>query len=644
MRVRRPDIENRSAPEQALYEGEERYRKLVELLPDAVLIHRDGRFLFANQSAARLLGARHPNELIGLPILDIVHPDYHEAVRERVDAEIADGVEVPIIEETFIRLDGREIEVEVAGIGITFETSPAGLIVVRDITQRKRAEDVIRRSEERFRTLLESAPDAVVLIDADGRIVLVNDQTERFFGYAREELLGQRVEILLPERLREAHASHRASYLAEPTTRPMGVGLELTGWHKNGSEIPLEVSLASLETEAGRLVMAFIRDVSERVEAQRAVRDAETRFRTLVEQVPAVTYIWDFRRGVGQARVPYVSPQMEQVLGFPPQAFMAEANFWFERVHPADRDGVIAETARSVEAGEPFHMEYRMIARDGRIVWVCDDATAILQEASGRVLVHQGILVDITGPKRMDEELRTRWDQLRRADAERRRLLSRLVVAQEEERSRIASNIHDDPVQKITAVAMRLDTLAADHPELAEDAKFPKLQESVRHSIGSLRHLMFEIRPYSLDRDGGLDLALRSMTELEAAADASVQYEVTWDVRSALSPETATILYRIAQEAVVNARKHARASHVRLAVADQGTGISLLVQDDGVGFSREAGADSPPGHLGLTAMRERAETAGGTFRIRSSPGGGTTMEVWLPLAGMMMQLGSMPEM
>jgi PAS domain S-box-containing protein len=617
--------------EQALAESEERYRKLVELLPDAVIVHREGRLAYANAAAARLLGARSPQDLVRRPILDVVHPDFHEVVRQRVHREIDQGLDAPLIEERFVRLDGTEVDVEVAGAAITYEGRPAALVVVRDITERKRAEEAVRRSERRFRTLLESAPDPAVIVDADGRIVLVNEQTERVFGFARSELIGQPLELLLPERIRGAHVSHLAGYFDRPSPRPMGVGRELAGQRRDGTQFPVEISLAFLDTDGGGLAMAFVRDTTDRVKADLAASEAEARYRVLVEQVPAVTYVWDFREGLDRARVPYVSPQMEQVLGFPPEAFMAEANFWFERTHPEDRDAVVAETARSVAAGEPFKMEYRMIARDGRVVWVRDQATALLQADSGTVLVHQGILVDITEAVHMAEELRARWEELRRMDADRRRLLARLVAAQEEERRRIATSIHDDPVQKITAAATRLDLLGADHPELAEDAKYQRARQTVRDSIASLRHLIFEVRPHSLDRDGDLELALRTMAEVEASADPSTTYEVRWNARSALPPEVATVLYRIAQEAVVNARKHAKASSVVVSVTDQGEGISLRVLDDGCGFSTETGSKSAPGHLGLTTMRERAELAGGTIGVRSSPGMGTCVEVRLPL-------------
>ena len=141
----------------------------------------------------------------------------------------------------------------------------------------------LRRAEARFRGLLESAPDGIVVVDRSGTIVIVNSQTERMFGYNRDELIGNKIELLVPVTSRGHHVSDRSAYAADPRTRPMGAGRALTGRKKNGGEFPVEISLSPLQTEHGLLVTAVIRDISRRK------RD-EAKFRTLVETIPAVTF------------------------------------------------------------------------------------------------------------------------------------------------------------------------------------------------------------------------------------------------------------------------------------------------------------------------------------------------------------------
>jgi PAS domain S-box-containing protein len=154
-----------------------------------------------------------------------------------------------------------------------------------DITERKRDEEALRESEARAGAILDATPDAYVIVDGEGRIVRVNAQTERLFGYAREELLGRTVELLLPERFREAHVQHRASYRAAPRARPMGMGLDLYARRKDGSEVPVEISLSPLETAEGALVISAIRDITARKQAEQALERTNRRLAEANEEL-----------------------------------------------------------------------------------------------------------------------------------------------------------------------------------------------------------------------------------------------------------------------------------------------------------------------------------------------------------------------
>jgi signal transduction histidine kinase len=226
-------------------------------------------------------------------------------------------------------------------------------------------------------------------------------------------------------------------------------------------------------------------------------------------------------------------------------------------------------------------------------------------------------------------ELEEAVTALRQADAERLELLSRLVNAQEEERQRIASDLHDDAIQKVTAASMRLDMLAMAHPELSDDDAFVKAKATVYASIESMRHLMSELRPYVLDRDG-LGPALRQLLQEDFGLDGGPDYELSDDL-SAEPPEVArVVLFRIAQEALTNVRKHAGASNVHVELREEAGGYLVRVTDDGAGFVTGIRPDSASRHIGLRSMRHRAEQAGGTCTVESSPGEGTGVEIWLP--------------
>jgi signal transduction histidine kinase len=225
-------------------------------------------------------------------------------------------------------------------------------------------------------------------------------------------------------------------------------------------------------------------------------------------------------------------------------------------------------------------------------------------------------------------ELQASLEELRKTDEERRMLLGRVVSAAEEERQRIAGDIHDDSVQVITAVTMRLHLLARQLDDPTHVASLESLNQTVTMALARLRNLMFELRPPALDREG-LAAALRQYLD-RVDGESSTAYELEDGLRSEPSPEARVILFRIAQEALANVRKHARAQGVRIELSERDKGFLVRVRDDGVGFSIEGDAESPQGHLGLSAMRERAEMAGGWWRIESQPGAGTAVEFWVP--------------
>ncbi len=226
------------------------------------------------------------------------------------------------------------------------------------------------------------------------------------------------------------------------------------------------------------------------------------------------------------------------------------------------------------------------------------------------------------------EELDERIAQLQGSDAERQRLLSHLVSAQEDERRRIAGDIHDDPLQLLVAVTMRLDIFRRGLQDPAQAEHISELREWIRAAVAKLRNLMFELRPPILEEQG-----------LAAAID---EYAVQWNLeqhvrindRFSQEPpdEQRLILYRIAQEALANMRKHSRATNVVVTLEQRDRSFFVLMVDDGVGFSPEHVAGAKEGHIGLASMRERAELAGGGCRIHSLPGEGTTVEFWVPVS------------
>jgi len=489
-----------------------------------------------------------------------------------------------------------------------------------DIRAREQAETVLRRSEDKFRALLESAADAMVIVNGDGVIEGVNTQVERLFAYKRTELVGHPVEMLLPARFRGAHVAHRQLYAAAPQPRPMGTGLELAGRRKDGSEFPVEITLSPLDTEQGQLVVSAIRDMTDRKLAVEVLRKSEEQFRALIESSPDGMVMVDTSGAIQQVNAEtetLFGYRRDELIGRPLETLVPER---FHQAHvfhrgkyfdaPTERKMGIREMAGRRKDGTEFPV-------DISLSYITTDAGRL---ATARVR-------DISDRKRAEAELEASFELVRRAGVERQELLGHLVRAEEAERLRISSDIHDDSIQAMAAAGLRLQQFRKRLTAATEVEALDKLEEAIEGSIDRLRHLMFDLRPINLDR-AGLAAALRAQLE-RIRSDVGLEFDVENRVTSEPPSETRFILYRIAMEALVNVRKHARAHRVQVRLADVDHGWQVQIDDDGDGFEPPNGG-SIPGHLGLTAMRERAQIAGGWWKMESRPGSGTSISFWLP--------------
>lgn len=259
--------------------------------------------------------------------------------------------------------------------------------------------------------------------------------------------------------------------------------------------------------------------------------------------------------------------------------------------------------------------------------WLLDEVRHRLEEnrALQRELMAENMSLEVAVDERTTE-LTDSLRSLRLVEDARRQLVGQLVHAQEEERLRIAEDIHDDPVQKVVAASMRLQLIRKQVQDPDVRASLDKLLDSIRASIFSLRHMIFELHPSVLEHEGLAPALREHMAKLES----ELEFELQDDFQEQPSGETRVLLFRIAQEALGNVRKHARATRVDVHLSQDDGGYKVEIRDDGVGFTPPQRLSSAPGHLGLSSMRERAELAGGWCKVHSLPDYGTAVEFWLP--------------
>jgi len=445
----------------------------------------------------------------------------------------------------------------------------------------------------------------------------VNPAFCRMVGYSAEELVGMPTTALY---LSEAdyEAVGKAVYA---TSDRGGTGTaECAFRRKDGRLIDVLVTITAIDPKnlAAGSVWAVV-DVTELNLAQKARRESDERFRRLAENAPDVIFRYRLRP---EPAVEYVNAVVEEISGgYTPDDLYADATLFWSLVHPDDA----VKLAEAQRSGRPSSVVARWRRKDGRWIWTEVRSVPVFDE-QGELLAYEGILRDVTEHAEAVEERKRHFELLRRADEERSRLLSPLVHAQEEERRLIAQDLHDDSIQVVTALAMRLELLADATEDPAVLSQLAEATRTARSVIAGLRGLLFELDPPVLRREG-LAAALAEQLELiRQQTGAEVRLESTLTAEPPF--ETAAIAYRIAQEALVNARKHAQATRLTVQVGGDERSLTVCVADDGCGFEVKP---EQLGHLGLVSMRERAEMAAGWWQIDSAPGSGTMVEFFLPL-------------
>jgi len=267
------DITERKRAEEALKESEERYRTLVELSPEAIFVAVEGKHVFVNSAGLKLFGASSPDQIMGKPVMDVIHPDYREIVAERMRKAMETWIAPPLLEEKFIRLDGTEIDVEVRGSPLFYQGKPAMQVVVRDISERKRAEEALRLSERNFRESMENSPLGIRIVSKDGRTLYANRTLLGTYGYSSLEELEA-----VPRKRRytpESYAEHRERIKKRQRGESVPLNYEISIVRKGGQVRHLAVSRGEVLWNGERQFQVLYQDITERklVETELRMKD-----------------------------------------------------------------------------------------------------------------------------------------------------------------------------------------------------------------------------------------------------------------------------------------------------------------------------------------------------------------------------------
>jgi len=522
--------------------------------------------------------------------------------------------------DTFFPIEHRNGKVQAVGA------------VVLEITARKRAEIALQEaygeleqrvqertlqlldSEKRLQTMIERAPDSIVYVKQDGIIELVNQRTEEIFGYDQGELIGQPLEVLLPERLRNQLRQHQTGFFNEPQVRPMGSGLELHGRRKDGSEFPVEVSLSFMKVKEGIVGCATIRDITSRREAETKVKIAQDRLSSALDGLPGG--LWDWNVVTGEV---YFSDKWCQTLGYQPEEVDPHVSFWEQIVHPDDSSRVM-ERVEAHFRGETeiYECENRLRTKSGNYRWNLDRGRVVSWSADGKPLRMIGVDLDIN-------ERREAQEKLEKTKKELFNLSKHLIQAQETERRRIALELHDQLGQDLALMSIELEELIQSAPESPAQPieGLHKLALQARKLSSQVQTLSHQLHPSQLTHLGLVTASKSLCKEVSTASGIQIDFSHS-DVPNSIPQDISICLYRVLQESLGNMVKHSGAQEAQVKLTGRPDEIQLRVCDSGVGFD-------PEGHretfgLGLISMRERINLVGGEFLIESQPSGGTRIK------------------
>jgi len=594
---------------QALRASEGRLRAIFDNQPACVkLLDAGGHLLDMNPAGLRMIEVDALEQVLGHCVYGIVVPEQRDAFRA-VTERVCRGERV-MHEFEIVGMKGarRRMRMNAAPFRDEARGETLLLSVTRDITEEKRAELALAESELRLRSLVGLSSDWYWEQDANFRFVGVSPQLEAIMGVSAKSDIGKtRWELPTIGVPQEEWAAHRRMLESHLPFRD----LEYQRLNDRGEAVWISVSGEPILDERGGFLgyRGIGRDVTERKRAEQALAESEQRFRSFMDNLPAIAWIKD-----SEFRYVWVSRQYERVHARKYLQVLGRDDF---ELWPAD----MAERFRradqqTLEENCPRQMTDEVPTSDGKMAnWLV--VKFPLPDASGRTGVG-GIRVDITERVELERALRENQRRVVEATETVRTLMNRLVHAQEAERRKLAADLHDLIGQKLTALGLSMDMVRRRMPQATALSVAPRLHQMatlLEETIGTIRAVMSDLQPQALDEHGLSAALFQYAASFEARTGLRVQVKGS-ESRRKLPHDVAIALFRIAQEALTNAAKHSGASGVVMHVRKDGKSVELAIEDDGRGFPKVRGPrPRQGGGWGLPMMRERAEAVGGRLRV-----------------------------
>lgn len=508
------------------------------------------------------------------------------------------------------------------GGGLVIATLVAALLYAQ-VKRRQAGLNALHNIQARVFGIVESAMDPIITIDEQQRIILFNQAAEKVFRWPRQAVMNQSLEMLMPERFHETHRKHVEHFGATGvTSRRMGATIVLMGMRANGEEFPIEASISQHQETNQKLFTVIMRDVTERVRAEELLAQSEARLSNILDSAMDAIITVD-----QQQHIVFFNQAAEAVFGCPHEQAIGAPLAWFIP------DRFRAEHSEHIRRfGEAGTGSRRMGAQ--RIVtglrrngeeFPIDASISQIDEKGNKF--YTVILRDVT--ERVQAE-----EALRHSKVELQEMALAAHSGREQEKTRIARELHDELGQGLTALKMDLAWLKEKSNDVVTDTKLISMVSILDSLVAATRRISADLRPLILD-DLGLIPALEWLSQTFKERTGILCQLTVSTPEPDLHDPYATAVFRIVQESLNNITKHAQASRVEVSIEQSGSVVTLLVRDDGIGFSQQD--QDKPNSYGLLGLRERATLLGGKAQINSVLGHGTTIKVQLPLQPELMQ-------
>ena len=600
------DITDRRRAEQALRKSEALKGAILDASLDAIVsMDHEGRVVEFNCAAEACFGYRRQDAMGRTMAELIVPPELRERHTQGLRRYLATGESRILsthLEMPAMRADGTRFDVELAIVRIPGSEPPMFTGTLRDITERKRAQQALRESEQRFQVFLDHLPATAWIRDRAFRYTYVNKRYAQTWGVEGETLLGCDAAELFPPEIAQRFRETDERVAREGAPLEYIDALPSGRWLKMKFPVP--------DGHSGIGVAGIALDITERSRLEAALRESEQRFRLFMQHTPAAAWIKD-----AKFRYSYVNPTYEAIYGRTAADVLGCDDF---ELHDADRAKVFREEDERIRAsGEAEQKMHAVPYADGRPGhWLV--VKFPLEDGVG------GIGIDVT--PRLEAE-----EKARRYAEEVRDLANRLVQAQEAERRRIAEGLHDLIGQNLTALGIDLQALKQrlqSGGDLISGPRIEAMAALVETTIDAIRDVMTDLHPPALEEFGLVPAVRWHAAQFAKRTAMKVVTRVQGKERR-LAADTELALFRILQEALTNAAKHSGGTVVEVRI-DYADAVSLTVADNGSGFPKREGARAARrGGFGVPTMRERAEAIGGRLRIEF-PDQGTRLVVEVP--------------